>query len=247
MEGQEIEFGYLIKKLAFHIQQILKHKFYFLSFLEAGSPIESQEGLGKQPVQKYFERSFVDDSTIQTKNKEMLMRDFGMRKAKSTFDMDLDELGTIDKGLEEVEQQLKKLSEAEQLFNEAVSMLNKVDDKKAIRKAYALFQQAWKLNHSEAGGIVAMAHVFGIHFKQNLNYAQELFVNLSAVGEPRAQAGLALLYSLGINGFNRSLAKSLVYYTFGALGENPLAMMAMAYKNWQGKLLNDVAGQRMHL
>merc|ERR1719433_1731207 len=90
------------------------------------------------------------------------------------------------------------------------------------------------MNHTEAGGIIAMAHLFGIHFKQNLKYAQELLLNLSAVGEPRAQAGLALMLSLGIGGYNRSLSKSLVYYTFGALGENPLAMMAMAYKSWQG-------------
>ena len=120
-------------------------------------------------------------------------------------------------------------------FNEGVFLVNRHEDKKSIRRAYALFQEAWKWNHTEAGGIVAMAHLFGIHFKQNLEYAKEMLINLSSVGEPRAQGGMGLLHSLGLVGFNRSLSKSLVYYTFGALGENPLSMMALAYKNWQGK------------
>ncbi len=180
---------------------------------------------------QYFERSFVESSTIETKNKDMLMRDFGISGD------DKEEVEYSGNPTLEVEVQKKKgIDEADEIFHDAIALLNKVDDKKSIRKAYALFQQAWKMNHTEAGGIIAMAHVFGIHFKQNLQYAKELFVNLSAAGEPRAQAGLALLHSLGVVGFNRSLSKSLIYYTFGALGENPLGMMAMAYKNWQGSI-----------
>ena len=41
------------------------------------------------------------------------------------------------------------------------------------------------------------------------------------------------MYAIGI-GKNSSQAKAIIYYTFGALGGNPWAQMALAYRYWSG-------------
>jgi SEL1 protein len=45
-------------------------------------------------------------------------------------------------------------------------------------------------------------------------------------GIPSGQHGLGLMYSTGI-GVNSSQAKAVLYYTFGALGDNTYSQMAM--------------------
>ena len=211
--------------------------------------MEEAEDESEPKAMKYFERSFVDVNfqAVRRETEEKLKEELGIPKNVDPHD-DLPHTwtpgGTYEitperdvvrlTGDAETDRVNDEKIKGQNLFNEGVFLVNRHEDKKSIRRAYALFQEAWKWNHTEAGGIVAMAHLFGIHFKQNLEYAKEMLVNLSSVGEPRAQGGMGLLYSLGLVGFNRSLSKSLVYYTFGALGENPLSMMALAYKNWQG-------------
>ena len=60
--------------------------------------------------------------------------------------------------------------------------------------------------------------------------ARELFEELASKGVPEAQTALAFLYATGIGlprGAQSSQATALTYFTFGALGGDPLAQMAL--------------------
>lgn len=73
---------------------------------------------------------------------------------------------------------------------------------------------------------VAMSRLLGAGVQQNVTAAREWFERLSELGNPRGQFGLGFLSSTGL-GVNSSQARSLVYFTFAALGGDHLAQMAM--------------------
>lgn len=74
--------------------------------------------------------------------------------------------------------------------------------------------------------LVAMGRLLGTGLSQNITAAREWFERLAEIGNPRGQYGLGLLYATGL-GVNSSQARSLVYFTFAALGGDHLAQMAM--------------------
>ncbi|KAL8572082.1 hypothetical protein ACOMHN_026707 [Nucella lapillus] len=121
---------------------------------------------------------------------------------------------------------------AQELFEQGELLINSTFVKK-YEEALVYFEQAAQLNHFKAKEYVAMAHLFGDHLPQNVSRARELFIELAALGSPKAQLGLAFMYSSGIS-FNSSQARALVYLTFGALGSDPIAQMALAYRYYAG-------------
>lgn len=54
-----------------------------------------------------------------------------------------------------------------------------------------------------------------------------LFEELAANGSADAQLALAFMHGTGLGTTDSSQSKALVYYTFSALGGNPLAQMAL--------------------
>ena len=74
---------------------------------------------------------------------------------------------------------------------------------------------------------LGFALLFGDHTRWNVDEARELFENLASTGSADAQLGLAFLYGTGIGVPEASQSKALLYYTFSALGGNPLAQMAL--------------------
>jgi SEL1 protein len=62
----------------------------------------------------------------------------------------------------------------------------------------------------------------------NVEVAQKMFEELALTGNPSAQMGLAFLHATGIAvQAGSSQARALVYLTFAALGDDPLAQMAL--------------------
>jgi TPR repeat protein len=75
--------------------------------------------------------------------------------------------------------------------------------------------------------IAAYAYLFGDHTRWNVKEAKRIFEELSLRGSNKAQLGLAFLHSSGVGVANSSQSRALVYFTFAALGGNPLAQMAL--------------------
>ncbi|RUS80976.1 hypothetical protein EGW08_011251 [Elysia chlorotica] len=122
--------------------------------------------------------------------------------------------------------------EAEDLFMEGEKLINATYYKE-YHEAYLNFLEASKLNHQKAKEYVAFGHLFGDYLPQNVTRSAELFEELAAKGSPRAQMGLAFMYSAGFF-YNSSQAKALIFSTFGALGGDPLAQMALGYRYYAG-------------
>lgn len=83
---------------------------------------------------------------------------------------------------------------------------------------------ARKTNHSEAWEIIGYAYLFGSYRPRNITYATELFEELSLNGSAGAQLALSFIYGTGLE-TNVSMAKSVIFSTFAALGGNPLAQL----------------------
>ncbi|CAG5129534.1 unnamed protein product, partial [Candidula unifasciata] len=99
--------------------------------------------------------------------------------------------------------------------------------------AYLNFLRAAELNHTRAKEYLAFGYLFGDYLPQNVTRATELFNELADRGSPKAQMGLAFMYSAGFH-YNSSQAKGLIYLTFSALGGEPLAQMALGYRYYAG-------------
>jgi hypothetical protein len=63
--------------------------------------------------------------------------------------------------------------------------------------------------------------------------AAMLFQKLADKGNAAGHMGLGFLYGTGL-GVDVNSAKSLVHYTFGALGGDAWAQMAVGYRHWGG-------------
>ncbi|MFH4977783.1 hypothetical protein AB6A40_004492 [Gnathostoma spinigerum] len=125
---------------------------------------------------------------------------------------------------------------AESLYQTAMKFLDKgrsasVEAKKA---AYRLLDEAAQLKHKDAMKLVAYAYLFGDYTRWNIDEARNIFEELASEGSADAQLALAFLHGTGIGVSESSQAKALIYYTFSALGGNPLAQMALGYRYWSG-------------
>lgn len=81
------------------------------------------------------------------------------------------------------------------------------------------------------------ALLFGDQASWDIAEARKLFDELASFGSADAQLGLAFLYGTGIGVSESSQSKALLYYTFSALGGNPLAQMALVRKFYTLQLL----------
>ena len=80
---------------------------------------------------------------------------------------------------------------------------------------------------SDRCNISGFALLFSDYTRWNIDEARTLFEELAEGGSADAQLGLAFLYGTGIGVPESSQTKALLYYTFSALGGNPLAQMAL--------------------
>ena len=121
---------------------------------------------------------------------------------------------------------------AEKYYSRGESFINETF-LKDYYQAHQFFKLAADLNHTKALEYIAFAYLFGDYLPQDIEKAKEIFIDLSNRGSPRGQLGMGFLSSAGI-AFNSSQAKGLIYYTFSALGGDPLAQMTLGYRYWSG-------------
>lgn len=76
---------------------------------------------------------------------------------------------------------------------------------------------------------LAYAYLFGDYTRWNIDEARAIFEELAAGGSADAQLALGFMHASGLGVPESSQAKALIYYTFSALGGNPLAQMALVY------------------
>ncbi|XP_067680163.1 protein sel-1 homolog 1-like isoform X1 [Haliotis asinina] len=150
-----------------------------------------------------------------------------MARLKDEEDEDL----SVEEPLEEIELTPEE-KEADEIYRQGQALINGTFSKDYTR-AYIHFLKAAEKNHTKSLEQVAFGHLFGDYLPHNLSRAKEIFEDLSKRGSPTGQLGLGFLYSAGL-GVNSTQARSLIYFTFGALGGDPLAQMAMGYRYWAG-------------
>lgn len=122
--------------------------------------------------------------------------------------------------------------EAHHTYLRAIKIINSHAGNK--KDGYKLLFQAAELGNSNAKLFLAWNKLFGNGWIiQDIAAANHTFHELATEGNPDAQMGLGFLYSSGI-GVNVSQAKSLVYYTFSAIGGNHWAQMALGYRYFAG-------------
>uniref|UniRef100_UPI00398F62FF protein sel-1 homolog 1-like n=1 Tax=Pristiophorus japonicus TaxID=55135 RepID=UPI00398F62FF len=133
---------------------------------------------------------------------------------------------------EEESVQRRVVLEAEGLYQKGMAWIN---SNRASQKTegYKLLIKAADLGNSKATEAVGYSLLLGDFLPQNISAAKELFQALAGEGLPKSQTFLGFLYATGLN-VNSSQAKALVYYTFGALGGNLMAHMALGYRYWSG-------------
>ncbi|KAG1701310.1 Protein sel-1 1 [Nymphon striatum] len=115
------------------------------------------------------------------------------------------------------------------LYEEAMNL--KKEDEPDNARIIKLLVEANKLKYTKAQEELAIIYLLGK--PEQFEGAKELFEELSEKGSPVGQMGLGLMYGVGI-GYNSSQAKSLIHYTFSALGGNSWSQMAIAYRYWSG-------------
>ncbi|CAG0914028.1 unnamed protein product [Notodromas monacha] len=117
---------------------------------------------------------------------------------------------------------------AEEMYQNAVSLMKSSTTRK---EGFALLQEAAEQNLSAAEKL-GWSYLFGDP-ERSIPDAVKWFKLLADKGHPGGHTGLGFLFSTGI-GVPVNPAKSLTYYTFGALGGNPFAQMAVGYRHWSG-------------
>lgn len=101
-------------------------------------------------------------------------------------------------------------------------------------EGYRLLFKAAEADSVEAKVTLAWAKLLGNAWvEQDIPAANFTFHNLAEQGNAAAQMALGFLYSAGI-GVNVSQAKSVVYYTFGAIGGDTYAQIALGYRYYAG-------------
>ncbi|XP_055906054.1 protein sel-1 homolog 1 [Eupeodes corollae] len=125
----------------------------------------------------------------------------------------------------------KELTDEEQkaeiIYQEATELLNKRQGDKVLGQLK--LEVASKMNHIKARCDIAWAHVLGIR-PTDFEFAAKEFEELSKLGLPEANMGMAFLYSVGVGGKNISQPLALMHYTLAALGGDIHAQMALGYR-----------------
>ncbi|KAG5449910.1 Protein sel-1 1 [Clonorchis sinensis] len=130
-------------------------------------------------------------------------------------------------------------SEAQRLYEEGMKILDEGDTQANVRKiAFQFLHEAAERGHTQAREWVALGTLLGWGFFQSLPRAHADFTQLAQEGNPRGQFGLGLMYASGLL-VNASIPHALIYLTFGALGGDDLAEMALAYRYWTGTGLEE--------
>ena len=125
-----------------------------------------------------------------------------------------------------------KDAEAQDEYEFGISKMNNTQGDKDYRSAYYYIGKAAAKGHPKAREELAIAMVFGDHVSRNITCAKEIFEDLSkAHGSIRSQFYLGFLYASGI-GVKSNQAKALTYFTFAALGGDPMAQMSLGYRYW---------------
>ncbi|XP_035271094.1 protein sel-1 homolog 1-like [Anguilla anguilla] len=150
----------------------------------------------------------------------------------TTYDYDSDKRWGFCETEEESEQR-RKAEEVEELYQKAMKIINGTSKKNQRKEAYKTLVKVADMGHTKAMEKVAYAMLFGDSLAQNVLKARDMFEKLVVEGSPKAQTALGFIYAAGL-GVNSSQAKSLVYYTFGALGGNLVAHMILGYRYWGG-------------
>ncbi|KHJ40822.1 ribosomal protein S5 domain protein [Trichuris suis] len=125
----------------------------------------------------------------------------------------------------------EKPNDGSEYYNEAVALLKNSASKRKHDngRAFELLLKAAELNHTQALEMIAFEMLYGENLKWDAPKAKDLFESLSKQGSTKSQLGLAFMHSVGI-ATNSSQAIALIYYTFAALGGEPLAQMALGYR-----------------
>ncbi|VDK58744.1 unnamed protein product [Gongylonema pulchrum] len=115
------------------------------------------------------------------------------------------------------------------MYRSAMRFLDKgrSSSTEAKKAAYRLLDEAAQLKHKEAMKLTAYAYLFGDYTRWNIDEARAIFEELAAGGSADAQLALGFMHATGLGVPESSQAKALIYYTFSALGGNPLAQMAL--------------------
>lgn len=150
---------------------------------------------------------------------------------ESTVFNEPDELPPIPEKALEIKELTEEELEAKKIYESATAILNKTKpDREA---AYQLLMDASNKGNTDAKAMVAWAKLFGNPLKQDIYIAKEMFTELADIGNPDGHTGLGFLFATGL-GVNVSQAKALIHYTFGAIGGNSWAEMALGYRYWAG-------------
>ncbi|XP_055848390.1 protein sel-1 homolog 1 isoform X2 [Episyrphus balteatus] len=113
------------------------------------------------------------------------------------------------------------------IYQEATELLKKRQGDKVLGQLK--LEIASKMNHVKARCDIAWAHVLGIR-PTDFEFAAKEFEELSKLGLPEANMGMAFLYSVGVGGKNISQPLALMHYTLAALGGDIYAQMALGYR-----------------
>lgn len=122
--------------------------------------------------------------------------------------------------------------EADNFYHTGMSKMNNTQGDKDFRAAYYNLLKAASKGHHKAREEIAIQMLFGDHLERNITAAKEIFDDLSSTkGSARSQFYLGFMYATGL-GVKSNQAKALTYFTFGALGGDPMAQMALGYRYW---------------
>ena len=123
-------------------------------------------------------------------------------------------------------------AEAHRDYEMGMSKMNNTQGDKDYRAAYYYLSKSAAKGHPKAREELAIAMLYGDHVSRNISGAKEIFEDLSnSRGSARSQFYLGFLYAAGL-GVKSNQAKALTYFTFGALGGEPMAQMALGYRYW---------------
>ncbi|CAJ0939634.1 unnamed protein product, partial [Mesorhabditis belari] len=126
--------------------------------------------------------------------------------------------------------------QAEEWYQQALRFLEKGRPQgiEARKAAYRLLEEAKEYGHRDSMKLMAFAHLFGDRVRWSIDESKRLFEELAQTGSPDAQLGLGFMHATAVGMTKSDQAKALIYYTFAALGGQPLAQMAVGYRYLYG-------------
>ena len=128
---------------------------------------------------------------------------------------------------------IEKRNEVYNRYHQGMKLINSSNVYASVIKGYKLLHEAASVGHVEAEVEIGFGHLIGAYLPHQIAKTKEIFTNHAMNGNPRAQAGLGIMYATGI-GTNSSQAKALVYLTFAALGDDVMGRMILGYRHLSG-------------